>query len=56
MLRKVSIGTVPKEEEMKKKKQCLVIGLGIYGMSVARKLSEEGIEVLAIEQAKYIIV
>ena len=35
---------------MKKKKQCLVIGLGIYGMSVARKLSEEGIEVLAIDK------
>ena len=32
------------------KKQCLVIGLGIYGMSVARKLSEEGIEVLAIDK------
>jgi len=33
-----------------KKKQCLVIGLGIYGMSVARKLAEEGIEVLAIDK------
>lgn len=32
------------------KKQCLIIGLGIYGMSVARKLSEEGIEVLAIDK------
>lgn len=32
------------------KKQCLVIGLGIYGMSVARKLAEEGIEVLAIDK------
>lgn len=32
------------------KKQCLVIGLGIYGMSVARKLSEEGVEVLAIDK------
>lgn len=32
------------------KKQCLVVGLGIYGMSVVRKLSEEGIEVLAIDK------
>lgn len=32
------------------KKQCLVVGLGIYGMSVARKLSEEGINVLAIDK------
>lgn len=32
------------------KKQCIVIGLGIFGMSVARKLTEEGIEVLAIDK------
>ena len=32
------------------KKQCIVIGLSIYGMSVAKKLSEEGIEVLAIDK------
>lgn len=32
------------------KKQCVVIGLGIYGMNVARKLSEEGVEVLAIDK------
>ena len=32
------------------KKQCIVIGLGVYGMSVAKKLSEEGIEVLAIDK------
>ncbi len=32
------------------KKQCLVIGLGVYGMSVARTLSEEDIEVLAIDK------
>ena len=32
------------------KKQCIVIGLGIYGMSVAKKLSEEGMEVLAIDK------
>lgn len=32
------------------KKQCLIIGLGIFGMSVARKLSEEGVEVLAIDK------
>ena len=39
-----------KEMEKIMKKQCLVIGLGIYGMSVARKLSEEGVEVLAIDK------
>ena len=32
------------------KKQCLVIGLGIFGMSVAKKLSEEGVDVLAIDK------
>ena len=32
------------------KKQCVVIGLGIFGMSVARRLTEEGIEVLAIDK------
>ena len=32
------------------KKQCVVIGLGIYGMSVAKKLTEEGVEVLAIDK------
>lgn len=32
------------------KKQCVIIGLGIYGMNVAKKLSEEGIEVLAIDR------
>lgn len=32
------------------KKQCVVIGLGIYGMNVAKKLSEEGMEVLAIDK------
>ena len=32
------------------KKQCIVIGLGIYGMSVAKKLSEEDIEVLVIDK------
>ena len=32
------------------KKQCWVIGLGIFGMSVARRLSEEGAEVLAIDK------
>lgn len=34
----------------KMKKQCIVIGLGIFGMSVAKQLSEEGIEVLAIDK------
>ena len=32
------------------KKQCIVIGLGIYGMNVARKLSEKGMEVFAIDK------
>ena len=37
------------------KKQCIIIGLGIYGMSVAKKLSEEGIEVLAIDKDMKIV-
>lgn len=32
------------------RKQCVVIGLGIYGMNVAQKLSEKGVEVLAIDK------
>lgn len=32
------------------KKQCVVIGLGIFGMNVAKKLSEKGVEVLAIDK------
>lgn len=32
------------------KKECLIIGLGIFGMSIARKLSEEDVEVLAIDK------
>ena len=32
------------------KKQCLIIGLGIFGMSIARKLSEEGAQILAIDK------
>ena len=32
------------------KKQCIIIGLGIFGMSVAKELSEQGIEVLAIDR------
>ena len=32
------------------KKQCIVIGLVIYGKKVARKLSEEGMEVIAIDK------
>lgn len=37
------------------KKQCIIIGLGIYGMSVAKKLSDEGIEVLAIDKDMKIV-
>lgn len=32
------------------RKQCLVIGLGVFGMSVARKLTEDGEQVLAIDK------
>lgn len=32
------------------KKQCVVIGLGFFGMTIAKKLAEEGIEVLAIDK------
>lgn len=32
------------------KKQCVVIGLGFFGMTVAKKLSEKGVEVLAIDK------
>lgn len=39
-----------RERRKRMKKQCIVIGLGVYGMSVAKKLSEEGIEVLAIDK------
>ena len=38
------------------KKQCIVIGLGIYGMNVARKLSEEGMEVFAIDKDMKLVV
>ena len=32
------------------KKQCLIIGLGVFGMSVAKRLSEEKMEILAIDK------
>lgn len=32
------------------KKQCIVIGLGWFGMNVAKRLSEEDFEVLAIDK------
>ena len=32
------------------KKQCVVIGLGFFGMTVAKSLAEKGVEVLAIDQ------
>ena len=32
------------------KKQCIVVGLGWFGMNVAKRLSEEGFEVLAIDK------
>ena len=31
------------------KKQCVIVGLGKYGTSIAKKLSDSGIEVLAID-------
>ena len=39
-----------KKGNIKMKKQCLVIGLGIWGMSIAKRLTEDGIEVLAIDK------
>lgn len=32
------------------KKQCIIIGLGWFGMNVAKNLSEKGFEVLAIDK------
>ena len=32
------------------KKQCIIIGLGWFGMNVAKNLSDEGVEVLAIDK------
>ena len=37
------------------KKQCLVIGLGTYGMNVAKKLEDSNIEVLAIDKNMKIV-
>ena len=31
------------------KKQCIIVGLGKYGTNVARKLSDSGLEVLAVD-------
>ena len=31
------------------KKQCVIVGLGKYGTSIAKKLSDSGIEILAID-------
>ena len=31
------------------KKQCVIVGLGKYGISIAKKLSDSGVEVLAID-------
>lgn len=31
------------------KKQCVIVGLGKYGTSIAKKLSDSGVEVLAID-------
>lgn len=31
------------------KKQCVIVGLGKYGTSIAKKLSDSGIEVLALD-------
>ena len=31
------------------KKQCVIVGLGKYGTSIAKKLADSGIEVLAID-------
>lgn len=31
------------------KKQCVIVGLGRYGTTIARRLSDEGVEVLAVD-------
>ncbi len=31
------------------KKQCVIVGLGRYGTTIAKKLSDEGVEVLAVD-------
>ena len=31
------------------KKQCIIVGLGKYGTSIAKKLSDSGLEVLAVD-------
>ena len=31
------------------KKQCIIVGLGRYGTTIAKKLSDEGVEVLAVD-------
>ena len=35
------------------RKQCVIVGLGKYGTSIAKKLSDSKIEVLAIDNASY---
>ncbi len=35
--------------------QILIIGLGQFGMSLARALSEKGVEVLAVDSQKYLV-
>jgi trk system potassium uptake protein TrkA len=39
----------------KMKKQCLIIGLGMYGMTVAKNLSDVGVEVMAIDKNMKIV-
>ena len=31
------------------KKQCVIVGLGKYGISIAKKLSDSKVEVLAVD-------
>ncbi len=37
------------------KKQCVIVGLGKYGMSIAKKLSNEGVEVLAVDSDIHVV-
>lgn len=37
------------------KKQCVIVGLGKYGRSIAKKLSDSGVEVLAIDNDMKIV-
>ncbi len=37
------------------KKQCVIVGLGKYGMSIAKNLTDKGVEVLAVDSDIHVI-